>query len=87
MEAWVEVLTTDAEGIRFKLPDEVEIIEEGLIIFIDASSKFGLKVFCLEWKAHGCPLVYNPTNKATKVLLKKPYFPNGVAFSKTKPQS
>lgn len=80
----IEVLTKEAEGVEFKLTDGVDVAEDGVIYFTDASYKYTLKEFIwdfLEGRPHGRLLSYNPSTKGTKVLLSNLYFPNGVAIS------
>ena len=81
----MELLADEAEGIKFKLTDGVDVAEEdGIIYFTDASYKYKLKDFIwdmLEGKPHGRLLSYNPATNQTKVLLRDLYFPNGVTVS------
>ncbi|KAI6671591.1 hypothetical protein NL676_006476 [Syzygium grande] len=62
----VELLTDEAEGVKFKLTDATAVARDGTIYFTDASYKF---------------LSYDPATKETKVLARDLYFPNGVALS------
>lgn len=80
----MEVLTEGAEGVKFKLTDGVDVAEDGVIYFTDASYKYSFSEFAfdiLEGKPHGRLLSYNPTYRHTAVLLDDLYFPNGVAVS------
>jgi len=80
----VEVLTDEAEGVKFKLTDCVDVARDGMIYFTDASYKYSLKDFIwdfLEGRPHGRLLSYDPTTKETKVLSRDLYFANGVALS------
>ncbi|PRQ47250.1 putative strictosidine synthase transcription factor WD40-like family [Rosa chinensis] len=80
----VELLTDEAEGVKFKLTDAVDVAKDGMIYFTDASYKYSLKDFIwdvLEGKPHGRLLSYDPTIKETKVLVPDLYFGNGVAVS------
>ncbi|XP_061998160.1 protein STRICTOSIDINE SYNTHASE-LIKE 4-like isoform X2 [Rosa rugosa] len=80
----VELLTDEAEGVKFKLTDAVDVAKDGMIYFTDASYKYSFKDFIwdvLEGKPHGRLLSYDPTTKETKVLVPDLYFGNGVAVS------
>lgn len=80
----VKLLTDEAEGLKFKLTDGVDIATDGMIYFTDASYKYRFKEFIydvLEGKPHGRLMSYNPTTEETKVLLRDLYFANGVALS------
>ena len=80
----VELLTNEAHGIPFKLTDGVDVAEDGMIYFTDASYKYSLKDFIwdvLEGKPHGRLMSYDPSTKKTKVLVHHLYFANGVAVS------
>ncbi|EXC35260.1 Adipocyte plasma membrane-associated protein [Morus notabilis] len=80
----IEVLSDEAEGLKFKLTDGVDIAKDGTIYFTDASHKYHLKDFIwdiLEGKPHGRLLSYDPSTKQTKVLVRGLYFANGVAVS------
>ncbi|PON49998.1 Strictosidine synthase [Parasponia andersonii] len=80
----VELLTDEAEGLKFNLTDGVDVAEDGMIYFTDASYKYKLKDFIwdiLEGKPHGRLLSYDPATKQTKVLVRDLYFANGVAVS------
>lgn len=80
----LEVLTNEADGVKFKLTDAVDIANDGVIYFTDASSKYTLnEVFFdfLEGRPHGRLLSFDPSTKETKVLIPDLYFANGVAVS------
>ncbi|XP_062002585.1 protein STRICTOSIDINE SYNTHASE-LIKE 5-like [Rosa rugosa] len=80
----VELLTDEAEGVKFKLTDAVDVAKDGMIYFTDASYMYSLKDFILdllEGKPHGRFVSYDPTMKETKVLVPDLYFANGVAVS------
>ncbi|CAK7355517.1 unnamed protein product [Dovyalis caffra] len=83
-EGEVELLTDEADGIKFKLTDGVDIADDGTIYFTDASYTYHLHEFIwdiLEGKPHGRLLSYNPTTKETEALARDLYFPNGIAVS------
>jgi len=79
------ILSTEAEGVKYKLIDEVIVASDGLIYFTDASYKYPLTTWwydVLEGRPHGRLLVYDPKKKTTSVLIKNIQFANGVALSK-----
>lgn len=78
------VLSTAAEGIPFRCPNDLDVAADGTIYFTDASSKFPLtelKADLLEHQPNGRFLAYDPNTKTTRVLLRDLYFANGVAVS------
>ena len=82
------VLTDQAEGLKFKLADGVDIArdddDDDTIYFTDASYKYSLDSFILdilEGKPHGRFMSYNPATNKTSVLARNLYFPNGVVVS------
>ncbi|XP_050371593.1 protein STRICTOSIDINE SYNTHASE-LIKE 5-like [Argentina anserina] len=80
----VELLTNEAEGVKFRLPDCVDVAKDGMIYFTDASYKNSIEEVIwdfLEGRPHGRLLSYNPSTKETKVLLRDLYFANGLAVS------
>ncbi|XP_056176460.1 protein STRICTOSIDINE SYNTHASE-LIKE 5-like [Syzygium oleosum] len=80
----VELLTNEAEGLKFKLTDAAAVARDGTIYFTDASYKYTLEEVIwdlLEGRPHGRFLSYDPATKETKVLARDLYFPNGVALS------
>ncbi|OWM68277.1 hypothetical protein CDL15_Pgr004759 [Punica granatum] len=80
----VELLTDEAEGVKFKLTDGVDVAEDGIIYFTDASYKYRLKDFfsdLLEGRPHGRFMSFDPVTGRTDVLVRNLYFANGVAVS------
>ncbi|XP_057964633.1 protein STRICTOSIDINE SYNTHASE-LIKE 6-like [Malania oleifera] len=80
----VELLTDEADGVKFRLTDGVDVAEDGIIYFTDASYKYNFSGFLfdvLEGRPHGRLLSYDPSTRLTKVLLRDLYFGNGVAVS------
>ena len=80
----ITVLSTQAEGLPFKLTDDVDIALDGTIYFSDASHKFNLRNYKLDGMEHrpnGRLLAYDPEKKETRLILDKLYFANGVAVS------
>ncbi|KAL2333903.1 hypothetical protein Fmac_015116 [Flemingia macrophylla] len=83
-EKEIEVLVDEFEGLKFKLTDEVDIADDGIIYFTDASHKYSMKdasMDILEGKPNGRLLSYNPATKKTTLLAQDLYFANGVAVS------
>lgn len=80
----IKVLTEEAEGLKFKLADAVDVAEDGIIYFSDASYKYNIEQYIydfLEGRPNGRLLSYDPSTKQTKTLLSDLYFANGVAVS------
>ncbi|PIA56804.1 hypothetical protein AQUCO_00700867v1 [Aquilegia coerulea] len=80
----VELLCDEAEGLKFKLTDGVDVAQNGMIYFTDASYKYNLKEHMydiLEGRPYGRLLSFDPSTKQTQVLVKDLYFANGVALS------
>ncbi|CAH2064391.1 unnamed protein product [Thlaspi arvense] len=80
----MELLTDEAEGVRFKLTDAVAVGDNGVLYFTDASYKYDLHqngFDILEGKPHGRLLSFDPTTRTTRVLLRDLYFANGVSMS------
>lgn len=80
----MELLADEAEGLKFKITDDVVVAEDGMIYFTDASHKYSLHEFekdILEGRPYGRLISFDPVSKRTKVLLRDLYFPNGIALS------
>lgn len=80
----MKVLTDEADGIKFKLTDGVDVAADGIIYFTDASHKYMLKDFmwdALEGRPHGRLLSFDPSTQRTKMLLSDLYLANGVVVS------
>lgn len=80
----VSVLTTEAEGMPFRITNDLDIAASGTIYFTDASSRFPLanyKADILEHQTTGRLLAYEPVQKTTRVVLPGLSFANGVAIS------
>lgn len=83
-EGAVNLLTDEADGVKFKLTDAVAITEDGNLYFTDASYKYSLKEFAwdfFEGRPYGRLLHYDPSSKKTRVIVTDLYFANGVAIS------
>lgn len=79
----VTTLTTEAEGIPFRLTDDVVQGPSGKIYFSDASSKFGIEKMMsdvFEHGANGRLLQYDPVGKNVTVLMKGLHVANGVTL-------
>ncbi|XVF62272.1 hypothetical protein PTKIN_Ptkin08bG0204200 [Pterospermum kingtungense] len=80
----VELLTDEADGLKFKITDGVDIADNGVIYFTDASYKYDLHdhfLDFLEGKPHGRFMSFDPVTRKTSVLVSDLYFANGVAVS------
>ncbi|KAL6011893.1 yls2-like [Asimina triloba] len=83
-EGVVELLADEAEGVKFRLTDGVDVASDGVIYFTDASSKYSLAEHMLdvmEGRGYGRLMSYDPSTKSTLVLVRGLYFANGVALS------
>lgn len=83
-DAKITVLATGHDGRAFGLTDDVAIGSDGTIYFTDASHKFSLADHLddfIEHRGNGRLLAYDPTTRATRLLLDDLYFANGVAVS------
>lgn len=79
-----ELLTDEAEGVKFKLTDAVAVRDNGVLYFTDASDKYHLLHFAFdiwEGKPHGRLMSFDPITRTTRVLLRDRYFSNGVSMS------
>ncbi|MFZ2987710.1 SMP-30/gluconolactonase/LRE family protein, partial [Ideonella sp.] len=79
----VSTLATQAEGIPFRLTDDVVQGPSGKIYFSDASSKFGIDKMMsdvFEHGANGRLLQYDPVSKNVTVLMKGLHVANGVTL-------
>ncbi|KAG9443181.1 hypothetical protein H6P81_019035 [Aristolochia fimbriata] len=82
----VELLTDEAEGVPFRLTDELDIAKNGVIYFSDASYKYTLREDMLDifgGRPHGRLLSFDPSTNQTRVLVHDLYFANGVQVSPT----
>ncbi|OMO83469.1 Six-bladed beta-propeller, TolB-like protein [Corchorus olitorius] len=82
----VELLTDEADGLKFKFTDGVDVADNGMIYFTDASYKYEFHrhwLDVLEGKPHGRFMSFDPLTRKTKVLVSHIYFANGVAVSPT----
>lgn len=80
----VEVLADEAEGVKFKLTDAVDVAKDGMIYFTDTSYKYDMTEFSMdifEGRPYGRLMSFNPATGETMVLFRDLYFANGVAVS------
>ena len=80
----IEILSTESDGVPYGMLDDVEVGNDGIIYYSDATSKFSytdMTLDILEHTANGRLLSYNPINQKSQVLLSGLYFANGVAVS------
>ncbi|XP_024978344.1 protein STRICTOSIDINE SYNTHASE-LIKE 6-like [Cynara cardunculus var. scolymus] len=80
----LELLTHEAEGVKFGMPDGVAVAKNGMVYFTDATYKYdfpGAVNDIYEGRPHGRLLSYDPSTKETKVLARDLYFANGVEIS------
>lgn len=80
----MQLLTDEAEGVKFGLTDGVDVASDTVIYFTDASYKYNIEsdfLDILEGRPHGRLLSFDPSTNRTVVLLRDLYFPNGVAIS------
>ncbi|XP_020595625.1 LOW QUALITY PROTEIN: protein STRICTOSIDINE SYNTHASE-LIKE 6-like [Phalaenopsis equestris] len=80
----VNMLTQEAEEQKFKLTDGIDVSSDSLIYFTDASHKYNLDEYALDFlegRSHKRLMSYDPLNNQTTVLARDLYFPNGVVVS------
>ena len=80
----LQVLTDSYEGETFKFTDDLDIAEDGVIYFSDASNRFSVHNWrsdIIEHQGNGSLYSYDPASGKTQRLLEDLYFANGVAVS------
>ncbi|MFB9372529.1 SMP-30/gluconolactonase/LRE family protein [Algimonas porphyrae] len=87
----VEVLTDRVEGSPILYADDLDIADDGVIYFSDASTKFGAAASAstldaslleiLEGVGTGRLLAYDPTSQETRIVAAGHVFANGVAMA------
>lgn len=80
----ISLLSNQADGIAFRITNDLDIAADGTIYFTDASSRFPLSNYTadiLEHQSTGRLLAYEPVGKTTHVVLANLSFANGVAVS------
>jgi streptogramin lyase len=86
----LKTLTDTVDGSPIKYADDLDISDNGVIYFSDASTKFGAKangttmaaslLEILESRGTGRVLAYNLRTRQTRVIADDLVFPNGVAM-------
>ncbi len=79
----ITVLTNSVDGAAMRFVDDLDIASDGTIWFSDASQRFGLEHYILDfWEAEatGRLLTYDPQSKDTTVQVENLHFANGVAL-------
>lgn len=86
----LETLTDEVDGTPIAYADDLDIGENGVIYFSDASTRFGAKangttmaaslLEIMESEGTGRVLAYDPRTRQTRVIAKDLVFPNGVAM-------
>jgi len=91
LDGSVEVLTDTVDGTPILYADDLDIADDGVIYFSDASTKFGAEASgstmagslleLMESKGTGRLLAYDPATKVTRVVADGFVFANGVAIA------
>ena len=86
----LKTLTNEVDGTPIAYADDLDIAENGVIYFSDASTKFGAAsngttlaaslLEIMESKGTGRVLAYDPRMQQTRIIAKGLVFPNGVAM-------
>ena len=86
----LKTLTDEVDGTPIRYADDLDIAENGIIYFSDASTKFGAEdngttmtaslLEIMESKGTGRVLAYDPRTLQTRIISKNLVFPNGVAM-------
>jgi sugar lactone lactonase YvrE len=79
----IKVLVDSFEGRKLLLVDHVDIAANGDIYFSDASGKFGLSTYLLDFieaSSTGAVYKYSPNTQTTTLLMEGLFFSNGVAL-------
>ncbi|KVH92127.1 Six-bladed beta-propeller, TolB-like protein [Cynara cardunculus var. scolymus] len=80
----LELLTSEADGVKLGFTDGVAVAKNGMVYFTDASYKYSIHEAIYDFlggRPHGRLLSYNPSTKQTNVLARDLYFANGVELS------
>ncbi len=80
----ITTLVDEYEGKKMIFVDDVEVAENGIMYFSDASIKFGFSNSSLdivEGRGNGRFYAYDPVTKQTKLLLDDLRFANGIAVA------
>lgn len=85
MDGRIQVLEKYYGQDLFKFLDHLDIADDGMIYFSDASTRFSFNEYkydFIEASMTGRVFSYNPATKLTRLLVDNLYFANGVAVSK-----
>lgn len=80
----ITVLSAEADGTPYAFTDALDIAADGTVYFSDASSRWGVHDYMLDYlegRPLGRLLRYRPETGKAEVLAKDLYFANGVALS------
>ena len=80
----IKVLAAEADGVRFKSLNDLDIGADGTIYFTEASQRYPMSQFTedlLEHQPNGRLLALGPQAQKPRTLLEDLYFANGVAVS------
>lgn len=80
----IEVLVNSFEGRRLKLVDHVDVAKNGDVYFSDASERYGLHNYLLDFleaSATGSVYKYSASLNTTERLMSNIFFSNGVALN------
>jgi sugar lactone lactonase YvrE len=83
-EGILTTLVKEVDGITLNFTDDVDIAQDGMIYFSDASVKFDQHHYrhdLLEHRPNGRVISYDPITKEAKTIKDEMYFANGVAVS------
>ncbi len=83
-EGHVSVLAVEADGATFGCLNDVDVADDGIIYFTEASHKFPMFNFTadlLEHQPNGRLMAFDPQTQKPRTLLRGLYFANGVAVS------
>ena len=78
------VLATETNGVPFGFTDDVDITDDGMIYFSDASTQWNIKDYrsdIVEHRPYGRLISFDPSTSQLNVILEDLYFANGVALS------
>lgn len=80
----VTTLVSEFEGEKLGLLDDVKVARNGLVYFTEASRKYSLDQYQLDFleaRANGRVFSYDPATRETKLVMDQLYFANGLALS------
>ena len=80
----IKLLADEAEGVKFRCLNDLDVAADGTIYFTEASNKFPMAQHIndlLEHQPNGRLLAFDPKTGKARTLLKGIHFANGVAVS------